>query len=241
MRHSTLDNATSSSTPVPLLIRLKDVYSALSKWRKLKMSLTSYMKQLEEELVEEDVKLLQKKVKESEDFSNSLEYLFNSLVPSSWPMSGFSHASYNFSFPIPYSNFLELNSTLFHSLYVPYSSCDDLSICVQKGYIIDTEIDNPHYFGKTNFISFENHAHLPICASVLRPNTKRHPSKEERSAYWLFRYGIGKRKKFTGWLSATKPPMVTSRSGPASTSTSFNLVSYLYETFVPDNIFSDLL
>ena len=143
------------------------------------------MKQLEEELVEEDVELLLKKARESEDFSNSLEYLFKSLVPSSWPMSGFCHASYNSSFPIPYLNFLELNSASFKPLYVPYSSCDDLSICVQKGFIIDTEIDNPHFFGETNFISFENHAHLPIRASVLRPNTKRHPSKEERSAYWL--------------------------------------------------------
>ena len=142
------------------------------------------MKQLEEELVEEDVELLWKKERKSEDFRKSLEYLFNSLVPSSWPMSGFSHASYNSSFPVPYSNFLELNSASLQ-LYVPYSSCDDLSICVQKGFIIDTEIDNPHYFVEMNFISFENHAHLPSHASVLRPNTKRHPSKEERSAYWL--------------------------------------------------------
>ena len=115
-----------------------------------------YMKQLEEELVEEDVELLWKKERKSEDFQKSLEYLFNSLVPFSWPMSGFSHASYNSSFPVPYSNFLELTSASFQ-LYVPYSSCDDLSICVQKGFIIDTEIDNPHYFVETNFISFENH------------------------------------------------------------------------------------
>ena len=106
-----------------------------------------YMKQLEEKLVEEDVELLWKRARKSEDFSNSLEYLFNLLVPLSWPMSGFSHASYNFSFPIPYSNFLELNSASF-CLYVPYSSCDDLSICVQKGFIIDTEIDNPITFGR---------------------------------------------------------------------------------------------
>ena len=143
------------------------------------MSLTPYMKQLEEELVEEDIELLQKKVRESEDFSNSLEYFFKLLVPSLWPMSGCSHASYNFSFPVPYSNFLELNSASLHSMYVPYFSCDDISICVQKGFIIDTEIDNPHYFGETNFISFENHAHLPMRTSVLRPNTKRHSSKEE--------------------------------------------------------------
>ena len=175
-----------------------------------------YMKQLEEELVKENVELLRKKERKSEDFKNSLEHLFNSLVPFSWPMSGFSHASYNSSFPIPYSNFLELNSASLHYMYVPYSSCDDLSICVQKGFIIDTEINNPHYFGKMNFISFENHAHLPVRASVLRPNTKRHPSKEERSTYWLSRYGIGKRKKFTRWLGTTKPPVVTTGSGHAS-------------------------
>ena len=159
--------------------RLMELHSASSRPQKHKMSLTQYMKQLEEELVEEDVKLLQKKAKKSADFKNSLEYLFNVLVPFSWPMSGFSHASYNSSFPISYSNFLELNSASLKNLYVPYSSCDDLSICVQKGFIIDTEIDNPHYFVETNLILFENHAHLPSCASVLRPNTKRHPSKEE--------------------------------------------------------------
>ena len=143
------------------------------------MSLMQYMKQLEEELVKEDIELLRKKERKSADFKNSLEYLFNTLVPFSRPMSGFSHASYNSSFPIPYSNFLELNSASLDYTYVPYSSCDDLFICVQKGFIIDTEIDNPHYFVETNFISFENQAHLPSRASVLRRNTKRHPSKEE--------------------------------------------------------------
>ena len=156
-------------------------------------------------------------------------------------MSGFSHASYNSSFPIPYSNFLELNSASLNYMYVPYSSCDDLSICVQMGFLFDTEIDNPHYIQETNLISFEENACLPMYTSILRPNTKRHPSKEERSAHWLSRYGIGRRKKFTRWLGATKPPVVTSGSGHASTSTSFSLVSNLYETFVPDDIFSDLL
>ena len=119
-----------------------------------------YMKQLEEELVEEDVELLQKKARKSEDFSKSLEYFFNSLVPFSWPMSGFSHASYNSSFPIPYSNFLELNSASLHYTYVPYSSCDDLSICVQKGFIIDTAIDNPITLGRRILFCLNN---LPIC------------------------------------------------------------------------------
>ena len=140
-----------------------------------------------------------------------------------------------------FSTQMSWNSIALHFNHCIYSSCDDLSICVQKGFIIDDEIDNPHYFGETNFISFENHARLPMCTSVLRPNTKRHPSKEERSAYWLSQYGIGRRKKFTRWPGATKPPVVTMGSGHASTSTSFSLVSYLYETFVPDDIFSDLL
>ena len=226
-----LDSATSSNIRKPLLIKLNAVCSASSRPHKPQMSLTPYMKQLEEELVEEDAELLRKKAKKSEDFSKSLEYLFNLLVP----------FSYNSSFPVPYSNFLEINSASLHNMYVPYSSCDDLSICVQKGFIIDTEIDNPHYFGETNFISFENHAHLPMHSRILRPNTKRHPSKEERSAYWLSQYGSGRRKKFTRWLGATKPPVVTMGSGHASTSTSFSLVSYLYETFVPEDIFSDLL
>ena len=174
-----LDSATSSNTQKPLLIKLNAVCSISSRPQKPQMSLTPYMKQLEEELVEEDIEQLQRKVKKSEDFSKSLEYFFNSPVPFSWPMSGFSHASYNFSFPVSYSNFLELNSASFQYKYVPYSSCDDLPICVQKGFISDTEIDNPHYFGKMNFILFKNHACLPMRPSILRPNTKRHPSKEE--------------------------------------------------------------
>ena len=149
------DSATSSNIQKPPLIRLNIVCSDLLKWQKLKMSLTPYMKQLEEELVEEDVGLLQRKARKSKDFSKSLEYLFNVSVPLSWPMSGFSHASYNSSFPIPCSNFLELNSVSLDPLCVPYSSCNDLCICVQKGFIINTEIDNLHYFGEMNFISFE--------------------------------------------------------------------------------------
>ena len=65
MKPSTLDSATSSNTLVPLLIKLNAVYSASSRPQKYKMSLTPYMKQLEEELVKEDVELLWKKAKKS--------------------------------------------------------------------------------------------------------------------------------------------------------------------------------
>ena len=81
-RLSTLASAIFLDTPITLLSRLKDVYSDLSKLLNLKMSLTPYLKQLEEELELEDVERLQKKVKQSEDFKNSLECLSSSLVPS---------------------------------------------------------------------------------------------------------------------------------------------------------------
>ena len=207
-RLSTVTSAIFLDTPTTLLSRLKDIYSTSSKPLDLKMSLMPYLKQLEEELELEDVKRLQKKVKQSEDFKNSLEYLSSSLVPSSWPMSGFEPYHNNFSYPMPYSNFLELNSTSF-TMYVPYASCNDISICVQKGLIINTEIDNPHYFGETCFNLFESHAYLLIRSHVLRPITQKKYSKKERSDYWLSMNGIGKKKKFTRWPGATIPLVVT--------------------------------
>ena len=59
-------------------------------------------------------------------------------------------------------------------MYVPYFSCDDIAICVQKGFIIYTEINNPHYFGEMCFNLFESHAFLLIHSCILRPtyNTK---------------------------------------------------------------------
>ena len=173
------------------------------------MSLMPYLKQLEEELELEDIERLQKKVKKSEDFRNSLEYFSNSLVPSSWPLSGFEPYHYNFSYPIPYSNFLELNSASF-TTYVPYSSCNDISICVQKGFIIDTETDNPHYFGEMCFNLFESHAFLLIFSCVSRPITQKRYSKKERSDYWDLMKGIGKKRQFTRQPSATQPLVVTS-------------------------------
>ena len=143
-----------------------------------------YMKQLEEELKTQDVERLQKQMKESKDFRNSLQYLSSLLISSHWPLFGFKHFSYNSSYPFPYSNFLNLNSTSF-SMYVPYSSCDNISICVQRGFIIDTEIDNPHYFGETSFNLFESHAYLLICSCILRQTQKKHPSKKKQSDYWL--------------------------------------------------------
>ena len=239
-RLSALASIIFSDTPVILLSRLKGVYSTLSKLPNLKMSLTSYLKQLEKELEKEDVKRLQRKVKESEDFRNSLEYISRLLVPSSWPLSGFELYPYNSSYPIPYSNFLELSSAL-HSMYVSYSSCDDISICVQKGFIIDTEINNPHYFGEMCFNLFESHVYLLIHLGVLR-QTQRRYSKEERSNYWLSMNGIGKKKKFIRWPGTTKPLVVTLSGSKAKSLLSFvSLVSHLHETFVPDDIFSVLL
>jgi hypothetical protein len=214
---------------------LKDVYSDSSYPLEQKMSLKLYMKVLEQELDEESIERLQKKEKESEDFRNSLELFSQTFIPSLWPLSGFESYVYNSSYPLPYSNFLELNSAS-HVMYVPYFSCDELSICVQKGFLTDTLIGNPHYLEETCFIYMESHAHLPIRSRVLRQTQWKHPSKLERRAYWDSRNGIGKKKRLFTRPSA--PPVV---HGPQSSLPPFNLVSYLFETFIVDDIFSDLL
>ena len=107
-----LDSATSSNIQKPLLTKLNAICSASSRPQKPQMSLTPYMKQLEEELVEEDIKLLRKKARKSEDFSKSLEYLFNSLVPFSWPMSGFHMLRTIPLFPFPTQ--ISWNSIVLH-------------------------------------------------------------------------------------------------------------------------------
>ena len=102
-----------------LLISLNIAYSASSSPRKLKMSLTPFMKDLQRDLDEEGIKLLVKKEKNTEGFSNILDHLHKTFVHPSWPLSGLEENSYNFDYISPYSNFLNLNSSSLQS-YVPY-------------------------------------------------------------------------------------------------------------------------
>jgi hypothetical protein len=110
------------SSAETLLTSLNTVYSAFSSPRKLKMSLTPFMKDLKRDLAEEGIEELRKKEKGLEGFSNIIEHLHYTAVPPSWPLSGFDSIVYNSDFPIPYKNFLNLNS---HSSYwyFPYHTC----------------------------------------------------------------------------------------------------------------------
>jgi hypothetical protein len=160
------------SSAETLLTSLNAIYSASSSLRKLKMSLTPFMKDLKRDLAEEGIKELRKKEKGLEGFSNIIEHLHYTAVPPSWPLSGFDSIVHNSDFPIPYKNFLNLNS---HSpyRYLPYHTCYDDVVCVQEGLIINTYIDNPHYFAETHFDLHELLAILPV---LVTETPQTHPS-----------------------------------------------------------------
>jgi hypothetical protein len=68
------------------------------------------MKDLKRNLGEEGIKELLKKEKGAEGFSSIVDTLRDTAIPLSWLFSGFDSAVYNSDFPIPYENFLNLNS-----------------------------------------------------------------------------------------------------------------------------------
>jgi hypothetical protein len=183
------------SSAETLLTSLNAVYSASSSPRKPKMSLMPFMKDLKRDLTEEGIEELHKKEKGLEGFSNIVEHLYHTVIPPSWPLSGFNSIVYNSDFPIPYKNFLNLNS---HSpyRYFPYHTCYDVVVCVQEGLIINTYIDNLHYFAETHFDLHELLAILPVPVTEI-PQT--HPStyqsrKKNRTDTWRSRNGTGKRR-----------------------------------------------
>jgi hypothetical protein len=227
------------SSAETLLTSLNAIYSASSSPRKLKMSLMPFMKDLKRDLAEEGIKELCKKEKGLDGFSNIIEHLHYTAVPPSWPLSGFDSTLYNSDFPVPYENFLNLNS---HSpyRYLPYHTCYDDVVCVQEGLIINTYIDNPHYFAETHFDLDELLAILPVPVTEI-PQT--HPStyqsrKENRTDIWHSRNGTGKRRNRI--LPVATRLMGYQRTGRVTTTPSFSLLHYLAETFIV-NYFSDLL
>jgi hypothetical protein len=125
------------------------------------MSLKPYMKDLKRDLGKDGIKELLKKEKGTDGFSNIIDILHNTAVPFSWPFSGFDSVVYNSDFPIPYENFLNLNSHS-HCLYFPCHTRYDDVVCVQEGLIVNTYLDNPHYFAVTHFDLHELLAILPV-------------------------------------------------------------------------------
>jgi hypothetical protein len=227
------------SSDETLLTSLNAVYSASLSLRKLKMSSTPFMKDLKRDLSEEGIEELLRKEKGLEGFSNIVEHLHNTAVPPSWLLFGFDSIVYNSDFSIPYENFLNLNG---HSLYryFPYHTCSDNVVCVQEGLIINTYIDNPHYFVETQFHLHELLAILPV---LVTETPQTHLStyqsrKENRSDTWRSRNGAGRRRNrilpvAAGLIGYTRTRRVT-------TTPSFSLLHYLAETFI-DDYFSDLL
>ena len=220
-----------------LLISLNIAYSASSSLRKLKMSLMSFMKDLQRDLDEEGIELLVKKEKNAEGFSNILDHLHKTFIHPSWPLSGLEEDLYNFDFDPPYSNFLNLNSSS-HQLYVPYHTCYDDVICIQEGIFVNSYIDNPHYFVETYFILLECYSIL-LMPSWYRDQTKTSSTyqsrKENRTKRWLSRNGTSKRKNRLLPINPGIFGNVSQRNTP-----SFSLLHYLAKTFV-DDYFSDLL
>jgi hypothetical protein len=155
------------------------------------MSLTQYMKDLKRDLEEEGIEELLKKEKGIEGFSNILDTLHYTAVPPSWPFPDFDSIVYNSDFPITNKNFLNLNVHS-HRLYVPYHTCYDDVVCVQEGLIINTYIDNPHYFAEMHFDLHELLAILPL-PSIETPQT--HPStfqsrRKNKQTYGILEMGL---------------------------------------------------
>jgi hypothetical protein len=227
------------SSDETLLTSLNAVYSASSSPHNLKMSLTPFMKDLKRDLLEEGIEELRKKEKGLEGFSNIIEHLHHTAVPPSWPLSGFDSIVYNSDFPFPYENFLNLNS---HSSYryFPYHTCYDVVVCVQEGLIINTYIDNPHYFVEMHFDLPELLAILPV---LVTETPQTHPTtyqsrKEIRSDIWRSRNGIGKRRNRI--LPVAMGLIGNMGTRRVTTTPSFSLLHYLAEMFI-DDYFSDLL
>ena len=93
------------------------------------LSLTPYMKALQEEVGNESVERLLKKEKHVPDFKRCVR-LLDKPVSSSWPLSWTSSGSYNFEYDPPYSSFLALSacSLSVNTLDIPYHSHDQENI-----------------------------------------------------------------------------------------------------------------
>ena len=117
-------------------IKLNASYRKLSNLPSPLMSLTPYIKDLEWDLYDENVE--DRKEKDVVRFSDIVDLLANTSLPSVWPLSGLDpKPPYSFSYRRPYPNFLQLNSNS-PALYLPYFNHNDIQICVKEGYCYDS-------------------------------------------------------------------------------------------------------
>jgi len=123
-----------------------------------------YIKDLQQDLWEENAEELCRKKEDIIGFSNIVDFFANISLFCTWPFSGLEDKYYDSSFSKPYTPFLELNSHS-HAFYLSYFSHNNDQICVKEGFFTNTYIGNPHYFVETCFAIFESHAFF------LMPNT----------------------------------------------------------------------
>ena len=119
------------------------------------------------------------------------------------------------------------------------------TVVVYKGLIANQMVCNPHYFASLCFDQFKAHAFLLMLNEP--QNITQHPifgkvSKKIHTEYWKQK-DLGKHKKKAKnlWPGAVSGTTRTSGNSGTSGSTSFSVIDYLYQSFVVDDIFSDLL
>ena len=190
-----------------------------------------------------EFKELLQKEKDIEGFSCLIDLLYAIKVLSCWPLPVLD-CTYNSSLDSPYDSFLGLNIQSSH-LYLPYFLHNDLDIVVYKGLIANQMICNLHYFVSLCFDQFKAHAFLPMLnepQDITQCSISREVSKKIHTEYWKQKdLGKYKKKAKNLWPGAVSGTTRTSGKSWTSGSTPFSLIDYLYQSFVDDDIFSDLL
>ena len=104
---------------------------------------------------------IQNKAKSNAKFTallGSSKYLLDEPVPLSWPTAEFSTYPYNkdFDCQVHFCTFLDINAwNDLEEIKLPYISCMQLLIILDKGILLDTTIPNAHYFPMIAFHIFE--------------------------------------------------------------------------------------
>ena len=220
------------------------VSNDLSEMSQVKKKLMPYIFPLKvDRILRSKFKELLWKEKDVEGFSSLIDLLHAIKVPSCWPLLVLDCA-YNSSLDSPYDSFLRLNMWS-SCLYLPYFSHNNLDIVVYEGLIVNQMICNLHYFVSLCFDQFEAHAFMLMLNEPwdrTQHSISGEISKKIHTKYWKQK-DLGKHKKKAKnlWPGAISGTTRTSGTSGTPGSSSFSLIDYLYQSFVDDDIFSDLL
>ena len=202
---------------------------------------TSYILPLKvDRISRSEFKELLQKEKDIEGFSCLIDLLYAIKVLSCWPLPVLD-CTYNSSLDSPYDSFLGLNMWS-SCLYLPYFSYNDLNIVVYEDLIANQTICNLYYFVSLCFDQFKAHAFLLMLnepQDITQYPISGEVFKKICTKYWKQK-DLGKYKKKAKNLWPGAISGITRTSGKSG-QTSFSLIDYLYQLFIVDNIFSNLL